>query len=69
MPTQPLQDWTTGFCAASWPHHEQRSGLCGFGDRPILHEAWRDPPPEPQRSLPTREDVTVIRIDRFRAAA
>jgi hypothetical protein len=69
MPTQPLPDWTSGVRAACWPEYEQRSGLCGFGDRPILHEAWRDPPPEPRRSLPTREDATVIRIDRFRAAA
>jgi hypothetical protein len=69
MTTQPFPDWSFGPRAAFWPHHEQRSGLSGFGDRPVLHEAWREPPAEPRRSPPVRGDAKVIRIDRFRAAA
>jgi len=34
--------WTVPPHQTWWTHREARSGLSGFGDRPVLHPAWRD---------------------------
>ena len=47
---------------------EERSGLSGFGGRPVLHEAWREPAPESSRSRRVVQAV-VVELAGFRAAA
>lgn len=69
MTSQPLPDWTFEPGRPSWPHHEQRSGLSGFGDRPVLHQAWCEPAADLERSRSKSRTGAVVDLVRFRAAA